>query len=70
MSYSTLISVQDLGPRIDEPDWKVFDVRHDLFDHAAGLRAYEAGHLPGAQFAAIETELSTNATAAPCQEPA
>lgn len=62
MSYTTLISAQDLGPHLDAPDWKVFDVRHDLFDHAAGLRAYEAGHIPGAQFAAIETELSGTKT--------
>lgn len=58
MSYSTLISVAELRPHLADGDWKVFDVRHDLFDHAAGLRAYEEGHIPGAQFAAIETELS------------
>jgi len=62
MSYTTLISAQDLGPHIDEAGWRVFDVRHDLFDHAAGLRAYESGHIPGAQFAAIETELSGTKT--------
>jgi thiosulfate/3-mercaptopyruvate sulfurtransferase len=58
MSYTTLISVTDLRTHLGDADWKVFDVRHDLFDHPAGLRAYEAGHIPGAQFAAIETELS------------
>jgi thiosulfate/3-mercaptopyruvate sulfurtransferase len=62
MSYTTLICAQDLGPHIDEAGWRVFDVRHDLFDHAAGLRAYESGHIPGAQFAAIETELSGTKT--------
>ena len=44
----TLITAADLAARLGGPDVLVFDVRHDLADHAAGRRAYEAGHIPGA----------------------
>ncbi|HTN48425.1 MAG TPA: sulfurtransferase [Burkholderiaceae bacterium] len=62
MSYTTLISAQQLQEHLADPACKIFDLRHDLMDHGAGLRAYEAGHIPGARFAAIETELSGTKT--------
>ena len=40
----------------------IFDVRHDLADHAAGARAYAQGHIPGAIFLDHETELSGERT--------
>lgn len=58
MPYTTLISATELKSHIDGPHWKVFDVRHDLFDVGAGLRAYKAGHVAGAQFAGIDSDLS------------
>jgi thiosulfate/3-mercaptopyruvate sulfurtransferase len=36
----------------------IVDCRHDLLDHSAGARAYAEGHIPGAAFLAIETDLS------------
>lgn len=39
-------------------DILVFDVRHDLVDHALGARAYAQGHIPGAIFLDHETDLS------------
>lgn len=56
--YTTLISAADLAARIDDPDWVVVDCRHDLVNLAFGREAYAAGHLPGAVFADMETELS------------
>jgi thiosulfate/3-mercaptopyruvate sulfurtransferase len=56
--YTTLISAADLAARIDDPDWVVVDCRHDLMNLAFGREAYAAGHLPGAVFADMETELS------------
>jgi thiosulfate/3-mercaptopyruvate sulfurtransferase len=56
--YTTLISAQDLAARIDDPDWVVVDCRHDLMNLAAGREGYAAGHLPGAVFGDIETQLS------------
>jgi thiosulfate/3-mercaptopyruvate sulfurtransferase len=56
--FTTLISVAELRDHVYDAGWCVLDCRHDLMDHAAGRRAYDAGHIPGAQFAAIETDLS------------
>lgn len=57
-SYSTLITAEALQPHLQDAGWRVFDVRHDLADPAAGRRAYAAGHLPGAQFASLDDDLS------------
>lgn len=51
-----LITVSELVGIPDEV--LVVDCRHDLMDHSAGARAYAEGHLPGAAFLAIETDLS------------
>ncbi len=56
--YTTLISAADLAASIDRPDWVVVDCRHDLVNLAFGRDAYAAGHLPGAVFADMETQLS------------
>jgi thiosulfate/3-mercaptopyruvate sulfurtransferase len=58
MAYTTLISAEQLALHIADPDWIVLDCRHDLMNHAAGRAAYDAGHLPHAQFVAFETDLS------------
>jgi thiosulfate/3-mercaptopyruvate sulfurtransferase len=58
----TLISAADLAKRLDAPDMRVFDVRHDLTNHAAGRQAYDAGHIPGARYLDHETELSAART--------
>lgn len=62
MSFTTLITAEELREHVFNANWCVFDCRHDLMDHAAGRRAYDAGHIPGAQFAAIETALSGDRT--------
>ena len=58
MDYTTLVPAEALKNRIGDPGWVILDARHDLFDLAAGLRAYEASHVPGAQFASIDNDLS------------
>jgi thiosulfate/3-mercaptopyruvate sulfurtransferase len=57
-SYTTLIEPAALAAHINDPKWVVVDCRHDLMNLAAGREAYSAGHIPGAQFADMETELS------------
>ncbi|WP_286893036.1 sulfurtransferase [Achromobacter sp. UBA2119] len=59
---TTLISAADLASRLDTPDVRVFDVRHDLTNHAAGRQAYDAGHIPGARYLDHETELAAAKT--------
>src|SRR5690606_42031650 len=58
MPYTTLISTDELAPHLDAPSWVVLDCRHDLTAPAAGRSAYEAGHIPGAQFADLDNALS------------
>ncbi|MCU6434749.1 sulfurtransferase [Undibacterium sp. Jales W-56] len=56
--YTTLISAKDLAANIDDQRWIILDCRHDLMDSAAGKKAYELGHLPRAQFAHLDSQLS------------
>ena len=58
MTHTTLISATNLRAHLADPQWKIFDVRHDLFDLEAGRRAFNTGHIPGAQFASIDDDLS------------
>lgn len=58
MPYTTLISTDELAPHLDDPSWVVLDCRHDLTAPVAGRSAYEAGHIPGAQFADLDNALS------------
>ena len=53
-----LIDTGLLSQHLDDPDWIVFDCRHDLADPARGLRLYREAHLPGAYFAPVDTALS------------
>lgn len=59
---TTLISVADLAARLNAPDLRIFDLRHDLMDHSVGPRAYEQAHIPGARYLNHETELSAPKT--------
>jgi thiosulfate/3-mercaptopyruvate sulfurtransferase len=56
--YTTLIEPAALAAHANDPAWIVVDCRHDLANLAAGREAYAAGHIPGALFADLETELS------------
>ncbi len=64
-----LIDAPTLVGKIPSPAWLVFDVRHDLADHAAGRRAYEQGHIPGALYLDHERQLSAPQTGANGRHP-
>ncbi len=53
-----LISTASLAQRLSDPNVVVFDCRHDLGQPEAGRAWYEAGHVPGARFAGVDTDLS------------
>ncbi len=57
-----LISTDELNRHLRDPQWIVFDCRHDLFDAARGARVYAEGHIPGAYFVPVETALSGTKT--------
>ncbi len=57
-----LIDAPTLIDKLPAFGWLIFDVRHDLADHAAGRQAYEQGHIPGALYLDHESQLSATRT--------
>ncbi len=53
-----LVVIGDLVDHLTDPNWVIFDCRHDLFDHGRGSRVYADGHVPGAHFVPVETILA------------
>jgi thiosulfate/3-mercaptopyruvate sulfurtransferase len=53
-----LVTTQALADHLEDPDWVVFDTRHDLADPRKGSRSYAAGHIPGAFFVAMDEDLA------------
>lgn len=58
MKLHTLISARDLAAMLSDPDLLIVDCRFDLADKARGARDYAAGHIAGAVFADLESDLS------------
>lgn len=58
MNYNTLVQAAELAAHLDDPDWVIFDCRHDLADSEAGRRAYREAHIPCARFAHLDENLS------------
>jgi thiosulfate/3-mercaptopyruvate sulfurtransferase len=58
VSYTTLVDVETLQAHLDDPNWLVVDVRHQLSDTGYGEHAYAAGHVPGAVFLHCDRDLS------------
>jgi thiosulfate/3-mercaptopyruvate sulfurtransferase len=55
---SVLISVTDLAAQLEDPGLRIADVRWFLGDPERGRREYEAGHIPGAVFVDLDTDLA------------
>ena len=61
--FQTLITTDDLEQRLAQPDIVICDVRHDLTKPDAwGREQYAAGHIPGAIFVHLDTDLSAPRT--------
>lgn len=58
MPHTTLLDAATLRNHMHDPDWIVFDVRHDLLLPRAGIAAWRAGHIPGALFLPLDEALS------------
>ncbi len=69
MAYRTLIDTATLAKNIGDPEWRIFDVRHDLMNHEIGRQQYAEGHLSGATFVPLETDLSGEKTATSGRHP-
>lgn len=53
-----LITPAELRSHLQDASWITFDCRHDLMVPQKGAEAYQAGHIPGAYFAPVDTALS------------
>jgi len=62
MAYTTLVSTEELARHLDDPDWVVFDCRHDLERPEVGPREYARSHIPGARFFHVDEDLSAPLT--------
>ncbi|HZX50988.1 sulfurtransferase [Pseudomonas sp. XK-1] len=58
MPLAQLITAAQLQQRLHRPDLLILDCRFALDDPAYGQRSYAEGHIPGAQFADLERDLS------------
>ncbi len=58
MSYSTIVPCEVLAAHLSDPDWRVFDCRHQLSDVDYGEKVYAEGHVPGAFFLHLDHDLS------------
>jgi thiosulfate/3-mercaptopyruvate sulfurtransferase len=58
MTFTTLISAEELATHLDERSWRIFDCRHDLMRPEAGEQAYRTAHIPNAQFLHVDRDLS------------
>jgi len=62
VEFHTLIDVDSLRELQGTPGVAVIDCRFDLMNPEAGLRAYLAGHIPGARYADLNRDLSAPIT--------
>src|SRR2546427_73681 len=62
MILTALVSTEILAQHLADPDWVVFDCRHDLADAARGRAEYAASHIPGARFLHLDEDLSSPKT--------
>ena len=62
MSYTTLISVYDLAKYLDDPEFVIFDCRHELTNPEFGNKAYAQSHIPNARFAHLDRDLAAPLT--------
>ncbi len=56
--YQTLVTVDRLAERLDDPAWAVVDCRYRLADFGFGRRAHAESHIKGAVFADMGADLS------------
>jgi thiosulfate/3-mercaptopyruvate sulfurtransferase len=57
MTYTTLISTDDLAHHLGEANWMVIDTRFSLQDTEWGWREYLHAHIPGAVYAHLDRDL-------------
>ena len=56
--HTFLATVDDLQATLGDPSVRVIDCRFELLDAAAGKRSYDSGHIPGAVYADLDSDLA------------
>jgi thiosulfate/3-mercaptopyruvate sulfurtransferase len=69
MAYRTLIDTATLANNIGDPEWRIFDLRHDLMNPELGREQYAEGHISGASFVPLDVDLSGEKTGANGRHP-
>jgi thiosulfate/3-mercaptopyruvate sulfurtransferase len=69
VSFTTIISPEELYKRLGDESLAIVDCRHSLADFALGRRLYDESHLPGAFFAGVEEDLAGAKTGANGRHP-
>jgi thiosulfate/3-mercaptopyruvate sulfurtransferase len=69
MAYTTLVAGDKPAAHLDDPQWIIFDCRHDLVDTGIGRRAYAQSHIPGSHFLHLDDDLSGPRTRANGRHP-
>lgn len=69
MKFTTLVSAEQLAQHLNDPEWVVFDCRFTLTDPDSGYRTYLTGHIPGARYAHLNNDLSSEVTATSGRHP-
>ncbi len=62
MAYTTLVSTAQLAEKLNDPNWMVFDCRHDLANPDTGTKQYSSGHIAGAHFLHLDRDLAAPVT--------
>ena len=59
MTYTTLISTNELVLHLSDPDWAIFDCRFALAEPERGRRDYLHEHIPGAIYVHLNEDLAS-----------
>ena len=62
MILTALVGTEVLSQHLADPDWVVFDCRHDLTAPGLGRSQYAQSHIPGARFIHLDEDLSGSKT--------
>ncbi|GAB5560699.1 MAG: sulfurtransferase [Synoicihabitans sp.] len=57
-----IVSTAELARHLDDPDWIIFDCRHDLMKPDRGAEIFGEGHISSAHFAGVDRDLSGKKT--------
>lgn len=57
--YQTLVSADIVAQHLEDDDWIIIDCRFALADPEAGRQKYDQAHIPSAQYAHLDDDLSS-----------